>query len=83
MTHLDGNATAGALGRMLALDVTRVLRRCPDCGLEEVLAAHRAYAGAATVLRCPGCEAVAVRVAERDGDVMVEWRGVFRTAAGG
>ena len=83
MTHLDGNAMAGALGQVLALDVTRLRRRCPDCGLEDVLAAHRAYVGAATVLRCPGCDAVAVRVAERDGDVMVEWRGVYRTTSAG
>ena len=78
--HLDGNAVGGLLGEILAVDTTVLRRRCQGCGDEHVLAEHRAYQGAAIVLRCPGCEAVAVRVSPREHEVVVEWRGTYRFA---
>jgi predicted RNA-binding Zn-ribbon protein involved in translation (DUF1610 family) len=80
---LDGNGRAGMLAQLLAVDPTTVQRRCQACGDEHVLGAHRAYEGAAVVFRCPGCDAVAVRIAERDDGVTVEWRGVYRVPAAG
>lgn len=77
-TPLDGNGLAGLLGELLAAEPTVTVRRCQSCGHEHPLAAHRAYRGAGVVLRCPGCEEVAVRIAERDDELIVEWRGVFR-----
>ena len=79
-THTDGNESAGVLGRLLAVEVTTVRRRCQSCHAEHPLAEHRAYHGAAVVLRCPACDDIAVRVAERDDDVVVEWRGTYRIA---
>ena len=76
--HTDGNEAAGALSQMLAVDVTTLLRRCSSCGDLSPVGAHRAYHGAAMVLRCPSCEDVAVRVAEDESGVTVEWRGTFR-----
>jgi predicted RNA-binding Zn-ribbon protein involved in translation (DUF1610 family) len=78
--HLDGNGHAGVLGELLAADPTTVRRRCPDCGDEHPLGAHRAHQGAAVVFRCPGCDAVALRLAVRDDELAVEWRGVYRVA---
>ena len=76
--HTDGNEAAGALSQMLAVDVTSIVRTCLSCGARSAVAAHRAYHGAAVVLRCPDCDDVAIRVAEDDRGVTVEWRGIFR-----
>lgn len=76
--HLDGNAVAGLLSELLTVDATVLRRTCQNCGDEHALAGHRAYQGPGTVLRCPGCGVIGVRVAELGGEVAVEWRGVFR-----
>jgi hypothetical protein len=76
--RLDGNGVAGLLAELLPTDATVIVRRCQGCGSEHPLAAHLAYRGAGVVLRCPGCEAIAVRVVEREAELLVEWRGVLR-----
>lgn len=76
--HTDGNHLAGLLGEVLAVEPTAALRRCQSCGQEHPLAAHRAYRGAGVVLRCPGCGDVAVRIADRPGELVLEWRGTYR-----
>ena len=78
--HLDGNGVAGMLGELLAVDATTLQRRCQSCREEFPLGSHRAYHGAATTLRCPACEDVAVLVAVRDDELTVEWRGTYRFA---
>ena len=76
--HTDGNGVAGLLGEMLAVEPTTVERTCQECGDEHPLGAHRAYHGAGIVLRCPGCEAVAVRIVRIGERLSVSWSGVFR-----
>jgi hypothetical protein len=80
MTELytDGNELAGLLGEFLVADPTTTRRRCQSCRHEHELAAHRAYHGAGVVLRCPGCGDVAVRIAECEGELVVELRGAYR-----
>ena len=78
--HTDGNHLAGVLAEFLVPEATTVQRTCQSCGNEHPLAAHRAYHGAGVVLRCPGCSDVAIRVVERDGELLLEWRGVYRMA---
>jgi hypothetical protein len=78
--HTDGNGVAGLLAEFLAVDPTTTRRRCQSCGHEHLLAAHRAYHGAGVVLRCPGCEDVAIRIAVSDRELVLEWRGTYRTA---
>ena len=75
--HTDGNGVAGLLSEVLAVEVTRVRRRCQSCGAETALGAHRAYEGAGVVLRCPACADVAVRIGVRDDELVVEWRGTY------
>jgi predicted RNA-binding Zn-ribbon protein involved in translation (DUF1610 family) len=70
---LDGNAVAGLLGEALGEDMTAVERRCPDCGLERVIGAYRAYQGAGVVLRCPGCGSPGLRVVEVAEGFSVSW----------
>jgi hypothetical protein len=60
--RLDGNAAAGALREVFAVDLVVARCSCAHCGGTEVLGAHHLYAdGPALVLRCPGCEGVVLR----------------------
>ena len=57
---LDGNGVAGLLSEVFETEMTTVDRGCGTCGGHHAVGAHRAYRGAGTVLRCPGCGDVAV-----------------------
>jgi ribosomal protein S27AE len=74
-TWLDGNALAGLLYEVFAADMTRALRRCQSCGTRSALGAHRAYRGAGTVLRCPVCGDVGLRVASLPDRYIVRFAG--------
>lgn len=78
--HTDGNALAGLLAEVLAVDPTDVTRRCHSCGAEHPLAEHRAYQGAGVVLRCPTCRDAGVRIGVAEAELTLEWRGTFRVA---
>ena len=73
--HLDGNGVAGLLAEVFGADVTTARRECQGCGMTGEIGAHRAYTAAAVVLRCPGCGAVAARIAVRETERIVELRG--------
>lgn len=60
---LDGNALAGLLQEVFGAEMTVAMRRCQSCGTRNPLGAHRAFAGAGAVLRCPVCSDVAIRIA--------------------
>ncbi len=78
--HTDGNAVAGLLSQLLAVDATNIARRCQSCGDQRAIADHRAYHGAGVVLRCPSCGDVALIVGIGAADVTVELRGTFQVA---
>ena len=75
---LDGNALAGLLSEMLAVDATTVLRTCEHCGQQHPIGAHRAYEGAGIVLRCPGCGCAALTFAVSEQHISARLHGVFR-----
>jgi hypothetical protein len=60
---LDGNGVAGLLADVFGTDMTAVRRGCGSCGAVSAVGAHRAYQGAGTVLRCPSCGDVGMRIA--------------------
>lgn len=61
--HVDGNAAAGLLAELFALDVTTARARCAGCGTVREIAALMVYQhGMGTVLRCPDCEGVVLRI---------------------
>jgi hypothetical protein len=76
--HLDGNGVAGLLGEILAVEPTAIARVCQACGDEQPLANHRAYRGAGVVLRCPSCEAMAIRIGLQDERLTIDWHGTYR-----
>lgn len=85
--RLDGNAAAGLLAELFAVDMTTARSRCAACGTTTMLGAHHLYADApAVVLRCPGCTEVVLRLASRDGRLLLDLRGaqlLTVAAAGG
>jgi hypothetical protein len=78
--HLDGNGVAGLLAEVFAGDATSLPRTCRSCGDRRLLGEHRAYRSAGVVLRCPSCEAVAVRIGVFEDRLVVEWRGPVEIA---
>jgi hypothetical protein len=65
---LDGNAIAGLLAEVFhGAEVTGTERGCATCGQRHPVGEHRLYRGAGWVLRCPGCQDVALIVVEGDG----------------
>ena len=74
--RLDGNAAAGALAELFAVDPTTARSRCASCGTTSMLGAHHVYADApAVVLRCPSCTEVVLRFAARPDGTLLDLRG--------
>ena len=62
--RLDGNAAAGILSEVFVPENTTARATCANCGTIRALGAMFVYAhGMGTVLRCPSCDAVVLRVA--------------------
>jgi len=69
-TSLDGNAAAGPLRALFAVDLTSARSTCGSCGQARPLAEQALYERApAMVLRCRGCDEVLMRFAD-DGERM-------------
>ena len=52
-TMLDGNAIAGLLQELFAVEITTAVGTCATCGASEPVGAVHAHRGAGIVLRCP------------------------------
>lgn len=76
-TYLDGNAAAGALSQVFAMDVTSAITRCDGCGQTGVFAEARLYVDApGMVARCHGCDNVLLRVVTTPTDTYLDLRGL-------
>ena len=64
---LDGNALGGLLQEVFGAEMTHAPHRCQSCGADGLVATHRLYIGAGSVLRCPICDQIAL-VATTLGD---------------
>jgi hypothetical protein len=74
---LDGNAVAGLLADLFGADVTMVPAKCATCGEVNMMGGLRAYVRApGSVLRCPICGAVMMRVVQTDRTTRVEMQGI-------
>ena len=63
-TRLDGNAAAGMLSEVFVPDLTTARTTCANCGTVRMLGAMPVYGHRmGMVMRCPGCDAVVLRVA--------------------
>jgi hypothetical protein len=78
--HVDGNGAAGLLQQIFLAEITTATRLCDGCGEEHPIGAHRAYASAGMVLRCPGCGAVAATISEQPSEYVIGLNGAWRLA---
>ncbi|MGW6275992.1 DUF6510 family protein [Kribbella sp. NPDC055071] len=77
MDYLDGNAAAGALSELFAVDITAAISRCAGCGRTGVFAESRLYTNApGLVARCVGCDSVLLRVVTTPTDTYLDLRGL-------
>lgn len=75
--HVDGNALAGPLTQLFAIDLTAATAICAGCGRTDVLAAGTVYgAPMGLVLRCVGCGDALLRCVEIPGAVTLDLRGI-------
>jgi phage FluMu protein Com len=73
---LDGNAVAGLLASAFGVEMTAVPGRCAHCGAVHVIGELRAYMRApGTVLRCPVCDEIVLRIVETSEATYVDARG--------
>jgi hypothetical protein len=73
----DGNALAGPLSEVFAIEVTTAVGRCRGCGTSSQLATLRVYSlEPGLVGRCPGCDEVLVRIARTPNDVWLDFSGI-------
>jgi hypothetical protein len=73
---LDGNVAAGALSAIFGVDITTVPGACASCGVVSMVGELRAYVRApGTVLRCPACASVVLRIVETPSRTYVDMSG--------
>lgn len=79
--RVDGNAAAGILSELFAPDVTAARAKCAGCGVTQAIGALIVYAhGMGTVVRCPGCDGVVLRVARTPTHVWLDATGATSIA---
>jgi Zn finger protein HypA/HybF involved in hydrogenase expression len=75
---LDGNAVAGMLGEVFAVEMTTATMMCGNCGTAGAVGAMHVFRGAGIVLRCPHCDNALVKIVD-DGTRMWMDFGGMRT----
>jgi len=73
---LDGNAAAGLLQEVFAVEMTTAVGTCDNCGASEAVGAVHLYRGAGIVLRCPHCDNVLVKVVHDEPRLWIAFPGV-------
>jgi hypothetical protein len=73
---LDGNAVAGLLQEVFAVEMTTALGMCDECGATDAVGAMHVYRGAGVVMRCPHCDNALVSIVKDDARVWIGLQGV-------
>jgi len=77
ITHVDGNAAAGALMELFGTDISGARGRCGHCGSVRALADTVVYRDApGLVVRCRSCESVLLRLVESPDHYWLDVRGL-------
>ena len=75
--YLDGNAAAGELSNVFAMDITAAEGQCADCGATKHFAEAHLYTQApGFVARCAACQHVLLRVVTVNQRVFLDLRGM-------
>jgi ribosomal protein S27E len=74
---LDGNAAAGTLQAIFPFEMTLVQVTCTGCGATNMIGATAAYMhGMGTIVRCPSCDNVLIRIVHARGRYLLDMQGV-------
>lgn len=73
---LDGNAVAGMLGEVFAVEMTTATMTCGNCGAAEPVGAAHVFRGAGIVLRCPHCDHALVKIVEGGPRMWMDFGGM-------
>lgn len=72
--RLDGNAAAGILGEVFALEITTARAACAGCGATGEVGAQMAYVSEiGTVVRCAACDNALIRVVHQSEGPQRYW----------
>ena len=75
--RLDGNAIGGLLWDVFGQEMTVATGVCDNCGASEVVARLKVYVRApGTVVRCPHCGWVLMRIVRAPGRTWLDLRGL-------
>jgi Zn finger protein HypA/HybF involved in hydrogenase expression len=73
---LDGNAVAGVLQEVFAVEMTTAIATCKTCGATDAVGALHVFRGAGIVMRCPHCNNALVTIVEDGARVWIGFAGV-------
>ncbi len=74
--NVDGNAAAGVLSDLFVHDMTAARAKCAGCGVIREIAELLVFAhGMGTVVRCPDCDGVVMRVSRTPTHVWLDATG--------
>jgi hypothetical protein len=73
---LDGNAVAGVLQEVFAVEMTTTMGTCARCGAMEAVGAIHVYRGAGLALRCPHCDNTLVKIVRNDTRLWMSFPGL-------
>ena len=75
--QLDGNAAAGVLHALFPFEMTTAEATCKHCGSTGEVGTLATYIhGMGTVVRCPSCEQVLIRIVHAKGRYWLDMSGV-------
>lgn len=76
---LDGNAIGGLLAEIFNMEMTAAEGTCGHCGAVNAVGRVDVYVNApGTVMRCPGCGAVLMRIVHGRGRYWIDLSGIRR-----
>ena len=73
---LDGNAVAGLLQEVFAVEMTTAVGVCNSCGATDAVGALHVFRGAGIALRCPHCDNALVKIVKEDIRVWIGFPGI-------
>ena len=77
MNYLDGNAAAGELSKIFAMDITTAEGQCANCMAKRRIAEAHLYSHCpGLVARCPVCGHVLLRLANIEERLFLDLSGV-------
>jgi Zn finger protein HypA/HybF involved in hydrogenase expression len=74
---LDGNAIGGLLAEIFVIEMTAAQGTCATCGAVNEVGRLQVYVHApGTVVRCPACESVLMRIVRGRGRYWIDMSGM-------